>query len=65
MWFIIKMPERQRKKHSEGSFAKHIENVNNIEIADFINPWTFHRLFMSFNDVLFTWIRQKGLLASW
>ena len=64
MWFIVKMSERQRKKHGEGSFAKHIENVNDIEIADFINPWTFHCLFMSSNDVLFTWMRQKGLLAS-
>ena len=57
------MSERQRMKHGDGSFAKHIKNVNNIKFADLINPWT-DCLFFSSNDVLFTWMRQKGILAS-
>ena len=58
------MSERPREKHGEGSYDKIITNVNEIEIADFINPWTFSTLFMSSNEVLFSWMREKGLLAS-
>ena len=58
------MSERPRKKHGEGSYDKIITNENEIEIADFINPWTFSTLFMSSDDVLFSWMREKGLLAS-
>lgn len=58
------MSERPRKKHGEGSYDKIITNVNEIEIADFINPWTFSTLFMSSDEVLFSWMREKGLLAS-
>ena len=41
-----------------------IKNANEIEFEDFVNPWTFHNLFVSSDDEVFSWLRRQGLLAS-
>ena len=56
--------DKQRKRHGEGSYNLRISEVNDIEIADFVNPWTFHTLFMACDDVLYNWLRSHGLLAN-
>lgn len=53
-----------RKKHGEGSYDLMIRNVNEIEFEDFVNPWTFHHLFTSDTNEVFSWLRRQGLLAS-
>ena len=55
---------KPRKKHGEGSFDLMIKNANEIEFEDFVNPWTFHNLFVSSDDEVFSWLRRQGLLAS-
>lgn len=56
--------EKRRKIHGEGSYNLRISNINEIEIGDFQNPWTFHTLFMSSDEELFGWLRDKKLLIS-
>lgn len=58
------MDEKARKTHGEESYHLKKSDITQIEIEDFQNPWTFHTLFMSPDEDLFRWLREKGLLAS-
>ena len=59
----VKM-EKCRKKHGEGNFQLRINEINALEIKEFQNPWSFHSLFISGDDIVYNWLRKNGLLAS-
>ena len=44
--------EKCRKKHGEGNFQLRINEINALEIKEFQNPWSFHSLFISGDDLL-------------
>ena len=59
--------EKFRKKHHEhgdGNFQLRINEINTLEIKEFQNPWSFHSLFISGDDIVYNWLRKNGLLAS-
>ena len=41
-----------------------INEINALEIKEFQNPWSFHSLFISGDDIVCNWLRKNGLLAS-
>lgn len=55
---------KSRKTHGEGNYNLRIREVNDLEIKDFVNPWSFHSLFMSSDEQVYGWLRKNGLLAS-
>ena len=55
---------KNRKTHGKGNFNLKIEKVNELEFKDFVNPWSFHALFISCDEVVYAWLREKGFLAS-
>ena len=65
MDFIPTKMAKQRKKHREGSCDLHIKQVNDIEIQDFVNPWSFHNLFCASvsDEEVFRWLRNNGQLG--
>ena len=58
------MDNRPRKRHGECSFDLRISTITDIEIEDFENPWAFHTLFMSSDEVVFQWLRNHDVLSS-
>ena len=56
--------DKVRKTHGEGNFNLIIDYVNKMEFKHFQNPWNFHSLFFSVDEVVYKWLRNNGLLAS-
>ena len=52
------------KVHGEGNFQLKIQEANEIEFRDFVNPWTFHHLFIGSDETVYSWLRNNGLLAN-
>ena len=51
-------------KYCGGGFRKMKENVEDITIDDFINPWNFFYLFNQCGEVVINWCVKNGLIAS-
>ena len=54
---------KNRKTHGKGNFNLKIEKVNELEFKDFVNPWSFHALFISCDEVVYAWLREKRLIG--
>jgi hypothetical protein len=58
-------PAKPRKIHGEGSYALFLKRDHDYcNFSDWTNPWIFHQLFTSSDDVVFKWLRKRGLLAT-
>ena len=51
-------------KYCGGGFRKRKQNVEEITIDDFVNPWNFFHVFNQSDEVVMNWCIKNGLIAS-